>query len=88
MGQVIMKYENDVAALTVALSSASQTITKQYNASAIAGLSGSLTSSKVNAAVSYLAAASTAVTAEIGTKVQTGQWHQGPDRPAPFDGCL
>ena len=73
MGKVIMQYENQITALTSALSTATNAVVTKYNASAIAGKSGPLTASQVKSFAAYLTSASSTAVAEIGTKIQTGE---------------
>ena len=73
MGKVIMQYENQITALTSALSTATNAVVTKYNASAIAGKSGPLTANQIKSYASYLSSASTTAVAEIGTKIQTGK---------------
>lgn len=80
MGKQLITYENDVSSITAAITKAAQAIIVKYNASAVNGLTGTLTTSQVNKIASYLTSTANAASTEIGLKTQTGEQgrRQGP----------
>jgi len=71
MGQQIIRYEDAVTNLTATIARGASTILTRYNATAIAGKSGSLTGAEIAKLASYLTKVSSAATTEIGLKTMT-----------------